>query len=73
MSSDLLHPVCETCGRCEGIHKAVVGPKSPDGMHDVSTLVLACGHEQSGDDIRLSEGVVTLFQLQHPEYIEVAE
>lgn len=72
-SDDVLYPECESCGRREGIHKAVVAPADPEGMHDVATLELACGHEQSSDEMQLGEGVVSLFQMHRPEYIEVEQ
>lgn len=69
--NDLLYPECSHCGASDGIHKAIVGPKGPDDMHDVERLELACGHTLVDPDMRLEDGVVELIQLQNPEYIEV--
>jgi len=71
--NDLLYPTCPECGRCDGISKAIVGPASPDGDHDVAEYQLACGHEIRPDDVRISSGVVRMLNLQRPDVIEIQE
>ncbi|QLG62025.1 hypothetical protein [Halorarum salinum] len=66
-----LYPTCEVCGAKEGIHKAVVGPKQDDDYHYAKRYELACGHTLHDPDAKFEAGVVTLFQLQHPEYMEI--
>ena len=66
-----LYPECPKCGRAEGIAEARVGPSNREGMHDVESYVLACGHVDTTPDAQLDEGVVSLLTLQHPDLIEV--
>jgi len=66
-----LYPTCEECGVKDGIRKAVVGPKDEDGMHPAKRYELHCGHILDNPPARFEEGIVTLFQLQHPKFMEV--
>lgn len=71
--NDLLYPECPVCGAQDGIHKAVVGPKGPEDMHDVERLILACGHTEDDPDMRLEDGIVSLTRMDSPENIDVRE
>jgi hypothetical protein len=66
-----LYPECPKCGLSKGIAEARVGPSNPEGMHDVESYLLACGHVDTTPDAQLDEGVVSLLKLQHPDLIEV--
>jgi hypothetical protein len=66
-----LYPDCPKCGLSKGIAQARVGPSNPEGMHDVESYVLACGHVDPTPDAQLSKRVVAMLRLQSPDLIEV--
>jgi len=70
MKQEVLYPECDVCGACDGISTAVVGPESPDGMHDIERYGLACGHDMR-PEAQISSGIVEMLKIEDPSTIEV--